>query len=131
MNQRNGVEPAGGELRFERAVIDRLAPLDPERLGFLPAAARDFEPFVGKSAAHAAEDALPNDIADRCLHHSPGRGSGKENRLSGAEEFLQTRMDLAIEFLERFAPMANHGPGKSGERFRRNLDRAGSEKLVV
>jgi hypothetical protein len=51
--------------------------------------------------------------------------------LSGAEEFLETRMDLPIEFLERFAPMANHGPGKSGERFWRNLDRAGSEKLVV
>jgi hypothetical protein len=27
--------------------------------------------------------------------------------------------------------VANHGPGKSGERFCRDLDRAGSEKLIV
>ena len=44
---------------------------------------------------------------------------------------LQLRMDLAVEILEILAAMADHRPGKSGERFCRNLDRAGNEKLIV
>ena len=40
-------------------------------------------------------------------------------------------MNLAVEIFESLAAMANHGTRKSGERFRRNLDRAGNEKLVV
>ena len=85
MDEGDGVELSGRELRIDRLVIDGLPPLHLERLGFLAAAARDVEPFVGKSAAHAAEDALPNEIADRRLHHAPGRGSGKKDGLLRAE----------------------------------------------
>ena len=131
VDQGDGVELPGRELSVDRLVIDRLPPLHLQRLGFLPAAARDIEPLVGERAAHAAEDALPNEIADRRLHHAPGRGGGKKNRLLRAKQFLQPRMDLAVKALKGFAAVANHRPGKSGEGFLRNLDRAGHEKLVV
>ena len=40
-------------------------------------------------------------------------------------------MNLAVEIFESLAAMANHGTRKSGERFFRNFDRAGDEKLIV
>ena len=111
--------------------IDRLPPLHLERLGFLAAAPRHVEPFVGKSAAHAAEDALPDEIANRPLHHPPGRGGGKKDRLLRAEERLQLRMNLAVELFECFAAVPDHRPRESGQGLLRDLDRAGCEKLVV
>src|SRR4051812_32043731 len=40
-------------------------------------------------------------------------------------------MNVAVEIFEIFAAMADHRSRKSRHRFRRNFDRAGSEKLVV
>ena len=40
-------------------------------------------------------------------------------------------MNFGVEIFEGLAAMANHGPRECGESFRRNLDRAGDEKLVV
>ena len=44
-------------------MIDRLPPLDLQRFGSFPATARNFEPLIGESAAHAAKDAPPNDVS--------------------------------------------------------------------
>src|SRR5205814_6935638 len=41
------------------------------------------------------------------------------------------RMETAIKIREILAAVAEHRPGKSGERFFRNLDGAGREELVV
>ena len=81
-------------------MIDVFSPLDLERLGVLPAAFGDIEPFVGEGAAHAAEDAAIDEVADRRLHHAPGRGGGEKDGLLGAEEFLERGMDVAVEILE-------------------------------
>ena len=40
-------------------------------------------------------------------------------------------MNVAVKIFKRFAAMADHGPREGLERFRRDLDRAGGEKLVV
>ena len=40
-------------------------------------------------------------------------------------------MNGAVETFKRFAAMSDHRPGECGQRFLRNLDRAGSEKFVV
>ena len=40
-------------------------------------------------------------------------------------------MNVAVKIFERFAAMADHRPREGLERFRRDLDRAGGEKLVV
>ena len=40
-------------------------------------------------------------------------------------------MNLAVKIFESFAAMADHRTGKGGQRFFRNFDRAGNEKLVV
>ena len=40
-------------------------------------------------------------------------------------------MNFAVEIFESFAAMADHRPGKGGQRFLRNFDRAGNEELVV
>ncbi len=85
MDQRDGVEFSGRERGIERRGIDVLAPIDLKRLGFLPAAAGDVEPFIGERAAHAAEDALADEIADGGFHHAPGGGGGKEDGLFGAK----------------------------------------------
>ena len=122
---------SGRELRVDRFVINRLAPLHLERLGLLAATPRDVEPFIGKRAAHAAEDTLPNEIADGRLHHSPGGRRRKKNRLACAEQLLQSRMKPTVEIPKVFAAMADHRPGKSRERFFRNLDRPGREEFIV
>ena len=124
MDEGDGVELSGRELRIDRLGIDRLPPLHLERLGFLAAAPRHVEPFVGKRAAHAAEDALPDEIADRALHHAPGRGGGKKDRLLRAEQRLQPRVNLAVEIFELFAAMPDHRPRKSGQGLLRHFDRA-------
>ena len=131
MDEGDGVEFPGRELGVDRLVIDRFAPGHLERLGFLAAAPRNVEPFVGKGAAHAAEHALPNEIADRRLHHAPGRGSGKKDGLLRSEQFLEPGMDLAVERFEGVAAVADHRTRKRGHGFLRDLDRARSEKLVV
>ena len=118
-------------LRIELLRIDVLAPIDLERLGFLAAAARDVEPLVGKRAAHAAEDALGDEIADRRFHHAPSRGGGKKDWLLRAEQFLEPGMNGAIELAEGFAAVADHRPRESRPRFWGNFDRTGDEELVV
>ena len=40
-------------------------------------------------------------------------------------------MNFAVEIFKSFAAMADHRPGKSGQRFFRNFDRAGNEKFIV
>ena len=40
-------------------------------------------------------------------------------------------MNFAVKIFEALAAMADHRPGKGGQRFFRNFDRAGNEKLVV
>jgi len=40
-------------------------------------------------------------------------------------------MNVAVKIFKRFAAMADHRPREGLERFRRDLDRAGGEKLVV
>lgn len=40
-------------------------------------------------------------------------------------------MDFAVKAFKSFSAMPDHGAGKSGKRFRRDLDRAGDEKLIV
>ena len=132
MNESDGVELSGREFRVDRLVIDRLPPLHLERLGLLAATPGDIEPFVGKRAAHAAEDAVAlTRLRIGRFHHAPGGRGGKKNRLLRAEQCLQARMNLAVEILEILAAMADHRPRKSRERFFRNLDRAGNEEFVV
>ena len=131
MNQRDGVEFSGREFGVDIFVIDVFAPIDLKRLGVFAATFRDIEPFVGEGAAHAAKDAAIDEVADRCFHHAPGGGSGKENRLFCSEQFLQFWVNLAVEILECFAAVSDHRPGECGERFFRNLDRTGNEKFIV
>ena len=73
MNEGDGIELPARQFAVDSFLIDVFAPFDLERLRFLSAAARDVEPFVGKGAAHAAEDALADDVADGRFHHAPGR----------------------------------------------------------
>jgi hypothetical protein len=44
---------------------------------------------------------------------------------------LQLRMNRAVEIFKIFAAMSDHGTRKRGQRFCRNFDRTGNEKLVV
>ena len=40
-------------------------------------------------------------------------------------------MNFAVKIFEAFAAMTDHRPSESGQRFRRNFDRPGNEKLIV
>ena len=131
MDEGDGVEVSGREFRIERLLVDGLPPLHLERLGFLAAASRHLEPLVGKRAAHTAEDALPNEIADRTLHHTPGRGGGQKNRLLRAKQRLQSGVNLAVEALELIPAMPDHRPRKRRQGLLRHFDRSRGEKLVV
>ena len=86
VDQDDGVEFSGGESGIDLLGIDVFAPFDLERLGVFAATFGDIEPFVGERAAHAAEDAAIDQIADRRLHHAPGGGGGEKDRLFGAEQ---------------------------------------------
>ena len=129
--KRDGVELSGGELGVDVFRIDVFSPFDLQRLGVFAAALGDVEPFVGERAAHAAKDAAIDQVADGGLHHAPGRGGGKEDRLFGHEQLLQFRVNVAVEVFERFAAMADHGAREGGHGFLGDFDGAGSEELVV
>jgi len=117
MNQGNGIELPTRQFAVDCPLIDMFAPFDLQRLRFLSATSRDIEPFIGKRAAHGAEDALAHDVADGRFHHAPGRRGRKENGLLRSEQFLQEGMNFAVEIFEGFAAMPNHRPGKGGQRF--------------
>ncbi len=72
VNQDDGVEFSGGEPGIDLLWIDVFSPFDLERLGVFSAAFGDVEPFVGERAAHAAEHAAIDQVADRRLHYAPG-----------------------------------------------------------
>ena len=59
MDESDGVELAGRELRVDRPVIDRLAPLDLQRLGFLPQRRA--------TSSHLSENAPHMQQSTRCL----------------------------------------------------------------
>ena len=61
MNQGNGIELPARQFAVDCPLIDMFAPFDLQCLRFLSATSRDIEPFIGKCAAHAAEDALAYD----------------------------------------------------------------------
>ena len=129
VNQRDGIELSGRQLPIDCLRIDVLAPFDLQRLGVLAAPLRDIEPFVRKRAAHAAEHAAIDQIADRGFHHAPGRGRGKKHRLLRAEQLLKLRMNRAVKILEIVAAMADHRPRKCRPGFFGNFDRTGNESL--
>jgi len=88
MNQSNGVESPARQLVIESFLVDVFAPFDLQRLRFLSATPRNVEPFIGERAAHAAEHALADDVADGCFHYAPGGRGGKKNGLLRSEQFL-------------------------------------------
>ena len=79
MDQCDGVEFSGREGTIDIFRLDVFAPIDLERFGVLFAAARDIEPFIRESAAHAtkqsgAEPAVFTDEIANCgLHDTPRR----------------------------------------------------------
>ena len=73
MNQHDGVELSRGEPGIDLLRIDVFSPIDLQRLRVFAAAFGDVEPFVRERAAHAAEHAAIDQVADRRLHHTPGR----------------------------------------------------------
>ena len=131
MNERDSVELSRCEGMIDFLVIDVFSPFHLQGLSLFSAAPCDVEPFVGECAAHAAKHAFVYNIADSGFHHTPGRRSGQEDGLFCSEKFLQVWVNVAIEIFEGFAAMPDHRAGKGGERFFRNFDWTGDEKLVV
>jgi hypothetical protein len=131
VDERDRVELAGGQLGLDRLGHDWLAPLDLQRLGLLAALLGHVEPLVRKRAAHAVEHFLADEIADRTLHHAPGRAGADEDRLLGVENLLQLRVDVGVERLEILRSMPNHRARKRAHGFFRNFHRAGDEQFDV
>ena len=129
MNQSNGVELSRSRAVDPARWIDVSAPFHLQRFGLFSAAPRDIEPFVGERAAHAAKDALADEIADRCFHHAPGRRGRKKNRLLRSEELLQLRMNVAVKAFESFAAMADHRARKGGQVFSETSTGPGMKSL--
>src|SRR5581483_3113233 len=86
-------------------------------LGLFAATLRDIEPFVRKSAAHAIEHLLRNEIADGAFHHAPGGRSAQIDQLLRVEYGLQLGLDARVEVLEALAAMADHGRTKRAKGF--------------
>src|SRR5439155_24442956 len=83
VNEREGVELAGGEFGVHLFNANRRAPRHLERLGGFAAASGDIGPFVGESAAHAVQRFFGDQVADGAFHHAPGGGSAQKDQLPG------------------------------------------------
>ena len=114
MDEGDGVEFAGFQLGLDGLGEDGLAPFDLEFFGLFAAFEGDVVPFVRKGPVHAGEDFFGNEIAEGTFHDSPSGGGAEENGLFGEKEFLKARLDVGVEILEIFAPVADHGFGKGG-----------------
>src|SRR5204863_4985249 len=110
VDQDDRIEVSAGESLVDCLGIDMFAPFDLQRLRIFSATPGDVEPFVGECAAHATEDAAIDQITDRCLHHTPGRGGGEKDGLFGYEQFLELRVNVAVKILKILAAMSDHGP---------------------
>ena len=91
-------------------VIDVFAPFNLQRFRIFAGTPGDIEPFVGERTTHAAEGGAIDQVTNRRLHHTPGRGGGEKDRLFGCEQFLELRVNVAVEVLKILAAMPDHGP---------------------
>jgi hypothetical protein len=84
-----------------------------QAFGLLAAALGDVEPFVRERAAHAVEDLLGHEIADRAFHHAPRAGGGQVDELFGVKQLLELRLDLGDEVFVALTAMTDHRGAKS------------------
>ncbi|MDB6019138.1 MAG: hypothetical protein JWR19_3627 [Pedosphaera sp.] len=131
VDEREGVELAGGEFGIDGGGADGRAPIDLEGFGLLAATQGDVEPFVRESAAHAVEDLFGHEIADGTFHDAPGGGGAEIDQLFGVQEGLQLGLDFGVEVFEALAAMANHRRAESAKRFLADFDRSRNVEFDV
>src|SRR5881394_2675847 len=124
MNERQGVELAGGELLVDGIRQDGRAPFDFEAFGLLAATLGDVEPFIGEGAAHAAEDLFGDEVPNRAFHDAPGGAGAQVNQLLREKERLELRLNFCVEIFEALAPMTDHRGTESAKGFFAHFDRA-------
>src|SRR5947208_2198096 len=131
MGECDRVESSSSQLSIHSCGIDMFSPINLERFCDFSAALCNIEPFIGERAAHAAKHAAISKVPDGSLHHAPGRGSRKKNRLFCSEQCLKPRVNRAVKIPKILAAMADHRTRKGRPRFFRYFDGTRNEKLVV
>ena len=130
VNQRHRIESARTQCRADLLAAHRLTPFHLQCHRLLAALFRHVEPLVRKRAAHAVQHlARAHEIAHRALHHAPRAARGKHHRLRRAEEFLQPRLDSAVELFEIPAAVSDHRPAHGAESFFGDFDGTWDEKF--
>ena len=131
MDEGDNIDVPLGKTLTEELRGDRLAPLDLQLVGLVPAALGHIIPLVREGACHAVEDLPLHEVAERSLHDSPGGAGGDVDGTGGLEELLEARLNRGVELFEIVATMADHRLTEGLEGFLRDLDGSGAEEFDV